>query len=402
MSMKRTIHISPTAVLFFLYFFIAATQSILSVSIGRILGDFSIQNAYQGLPKSGFEFGYLISFLIISTFLSGIHKTSMLWIGIVVSGVVFSIIGYSANPYVFCIGMGIYGLADGFLETGINSQVIEISPADSVGKVNLLHMFFAMGAFSSPLWIAHVVSAFGWRSMYKAASFVMLLFIPLLLLFGRTQHKKDASNPPTSMKSRHTNKVSVVRLLGVLKDRRFLFVILACAVYTAVQYSFVDWVVIYLTTEIGVQAETAAIALTLLWGSIILSRFIASRLHRGALKLFYLSAAICFPIVLTCLLVGSLVCIYISVVFFGLLCGHSIPTLTAHLGSLKAEDTVVALAANNLTVGVLGMLWPLVVALIKTHGSLHLALIVSFFFLPISAILAYYSREKGTNKESII
>ncbi len=401
MSMKRTIHISPTAVLFFLYFFIAATQSILSVSIGRILSDFSIQNAYQGIPKSGFECGYLISFLIISTLLSGMRKTSMLWIGIAVSGVMLSFIGFSANPYVFCIAMGIYGLADGFLETGINSKVISLSPRDSVKKVNLLHMFFAMGACSSPLWVARIVSLFGWRSMYKAASCIMLLFLPLLLLFRRAQPAEDRPIHPKS-NTGDTNKVSASSLLGIAKDRRFLFIILACALYTAVQYSFVDWIVIYLTTEIGIRAETAAIALTLLWGSIILSRFIASRLRSDAVRLFCFGVAVCFPIVLICLMIGSIISIYIAVVIFGLLCGHSIPTLTAYLGSLKAEDTVAALAANNLTVGVLGMLWPLVVALIKTHGSLHLALIVSFFFLPISAILAYYSREKGTNKESII
>ena len=370
--------------LFCLYVLSALSNGVLSVALGDILAEFALRNTGQGLLNSSSQLGCLFSYLLIPLLQNRSGRAALLCAGVGLAGLMQALMGFSPGLWLFLFALFFCGLGQGFLDSGINSLVIGLSGEHGGRVVNLLHMCYSLGATLSPLLLTLLLGGLGWRKTY-ALSGLLLLAGLLAFLLALFLHRRKAGAAPLP-KDKPASWTGFGRLL---RDRANLCAMAACALYTAAQYSLVNWLVVYLSEELGQSDARAAFALSLLWAGIILSRFFTSRARGNSLRRLYLGFFLCAPAYMLCLWLGGYGAVCAAVFAFGLLCGHGIPTFLAWLGAHNPDHTLTIVAVCNLCTGVFGALWPMVVAALRGAYSLRSALLLSGLLLLFSGLFAY-------------
>jgi fucose permease len=158
------------------------------------------------------------------------------------------------------------GLGAGALDGGANGLILDLFQEARGRALNTLHLFFSIGALSSPLVVGQLVDAgVAWQAIVMATG---LAVIPLALLYAiaRLPHGRHAADPQTSGARRRTPIAFRWPLLT-------LEVAIAC--YVAAEVGVSDWLVRFLDS---VPLGTATGALSLFWAGLALGRLVSARI----------------------------------------------------------------------------------------------------------------------------
>jgi fucose permease len=158
-----------------------------------------------------------------------------------------------------------FGLGCGAIDGGGNALILDMFPDARGRALNLLHLFFSLGALSSPFVVGRLVEAgVAWQAVMLGTG---LVAIPLAILLAVT-------GMPTG---RHTAEAGdgsrAVRRLTL--DPILLILALAIALYVASEIGVSNWLVRFLSSA---PLATATTALTLFWAGLTLGRLISARL----------------------------------------------------------------------------------------------------------------------------
>jgi len=194
-----------------------------------------------------------------------------------------------------------FGFGSGAIDGGMNGLVLDLYPDGRGRALNLLHLFFSLGALASPLAIGRLVEAgASWQTIIIGTGVVA---IPLAILFAVVAM-------PSGRHARSAGTATV--RVGLSVPLIALAVALAC--YVASEIGVSNWLVRFLeTASIGLATS----ALALFWGSLALGRIVTAWLgDRFDHALFAATAAFVAAVALVAaVLVPSLPA---SVVLFGL------------------------------------------------------------------------------------
>jgi fucose permease len=159
------------------------------------------------------------------------------------------------------------GVGSGVIDGGMNSLILDLSRRRPGGALNLLHLFFSIGAAASPLIVGQLVAAGAdWRAIVLwsagAAALVALLFATHAMPSGRRHGEAhDPATPANATPPRRS--VLPLALLGV-----------AIGCYVSAEIGTSSWLVRFLATT---PAGAATATLSAFWAALALSRLIASR-----------------------------------------------------------------------------------------------------------------------------
>jgi fucose permease len=167
---------------------------------------------------------------------------------------------------VFMIAAAPAGLGSGVVDGGMNGLILDLFRRRPGGALNLLHLFFSLGAAGSPLIVGQLVGAdLDWRTIVLGTA-VAAVVIGLLLA---------SQAMPTG---RHV-RTSVVDAAGGAPDRRrpilpLVLLALAIAFYVSSEIGVSSWLVRFLESA---SNDVATTTLAGFWGGLALGRLLASR-----------------------------------------------------------------------------------------------------------------------------
>ena len=159
-----------------------------------------------------------------------------------------------------------FGLGCGAIDGGGNALILDMFPDARGRALNLLHLFFSLGALSSPFVVGRLVDAgVAWQAVMLGTG---LVAIPLAILLAVTgmptgRHAAEAADGSRAIVGRLT------------LDPILLILALAIALYVASEIGVSNWLVRFLSSA---PLATATTALTLFWAGLTLGRLISARL----------------------------------------------------------------------------------------------------------------------------
>ncbi len=156
------------------------------------------------------------------------------------------------------------GLGAGALDGGGNGLILDLYPASRGRALNALHLFFSIGALSSPLVVGRLVDAgVAWQLVVLVTAAAT---VPVAVLFAVVQlpHGRRGTTPGTG-------PVSV----GPMVLRWPLLTLeVAIACYVASEVGVSNWLVRFLDS---VPLSLATTSLSLFWAGLALGRLVSAR-----------------------------------------------------------------------------------------------------------------------------
>jgi fucose permease len=189
------------------------------------------------------------------------------------------------------------GLAGGALQIGANSAVARLFPVNRTLHMNLLHLFFGIGAISGPRLLAGILDAgLPWSRAYWIAASVAGLAGVLALLRdlgcapegGTLQRRSpavagDGAGSPAPAGAVMSGGSSLLH-----RERAIRHGVLFMALYVGAEVSLSVWGPAYMEEELGLAKGVAAAGLSDFWLAMTVGRFLCvplARLVRGSVLL---------------------------------------------------------------------------------------------------------------------
>ncbi len=341
-------------------FVLLGTNAVIVSSLIR-----SLERAFHE-SDAGFGLLYLLGSLLfgVGAFMSGflterLGRKIVLASGAGVAVAALAVMALTSSWIVFLVSSAVMAWGTAVLDAGINALVLDLYRSERGSALNLLHLFFGVGALISPFMIgAALTSGLGWRVTIVVSD---LLFVVLLLAFALLAMPSG----------RHDRSVRVVRghaEAGTAGFGPFLWLALAIALYVAAEVGVSNWLVRLLASQ-PLIAATAT--LSLFWGG----------LAGGRLLSFWIAERFNYVVfTVACMLLGSLslACAVLTpwpadAVFFtltGLLYGPIYPMIMA-LGGRAYPDRLATLSGSLTTAAQVGsVIYPPLMGLMASRIGL--------------------------------
>ena len=246
-----------------------------------IMEGFALREARAGLLLASGSAGYLIGTLS-GGFL--IDRRGLKWAFLLGLGVEMLSLGlYTAAltfPVALAAGM-MLGLGSGFIETTLNTLPARIPDSQAGSLMNLVHLFFSLGAFISPLIIGGLLeSGWVWRTIYGVAIIptvglcLGVLGIRFPLAPDRTLLEKEENSRERCSENKKTQDTSRT----LLRQRPVILGALVLLFYVGGELGISSWVVLYLQRELHLSVGVASAGLSSFWIAMMVGRYGLSRL----------------------------------------------------------------------------------------------------------------------------
>jgi fucose permease len=155
-----------------------------------------------------------------------------------------------------------FGLGSGVIDGGMNGLTLDLYPASRGRALNVLHLFFSLGALASPLLVGRLVEAgTAWRSVVAGTA---LATIPLALVFALANLPSGRHAGAGDSSDAHGRITLAVPLIALA---------IAIACYVGAEIGVSDWLVRFLETA---SLGLATSALALFWGCLTLGRGVSA------------------------------------------------------------------------------------------------------------------------------
>jgi MFS transporter, FHS family, glucose/mannose:H+ symporter len=349
---------------------------------------FGINLAQQGTLFLLLYLGVFLASLIVGPLIDHLgHKVNLLVSSAIVSG---AMLGFAfAHSFVAAsFASVLLGLGGGGLNTCTNSLVSDLYGAQRGPMLNLLGIFFGVGALFVPLLAASIQ---GHLTITQLFVFCAVLAAILSLAYA------VISFPP----SRSGRGFSLAETLGVARYGGILPLAFILLFESGNEASVGGWTSTYVNSA-GFSPRAATLALAAYWGSLMAGRILAARMLRaiGKSQLVVASALLSLigcGVLLTSNLLGFLA---LGAVLIGLSYGPVFPTTLAIAGDRypKQAGTVFGLLFSVALIG--GMLLPWTVGQVSQELGVHMGMVVpgigAIGITALSAIVML--RERQTRK----
>jgi fucose permease len=208
------------------------------------------------------------------------------------------LLGFAIAPAwgIFLLAAAPAGLGAGGLDGGVNGLILDLYRASRGRALNLLHLFFSVGALTAPLVVGRLVEGgVAWQLVVAATGIVALVvggtFLTVPMPDGRHARIAAAAATdagPGAVPSR-TLVTGPVLLLAV-----------AIGCYVASEIGVSNWLVRFLEDE---PLSVATTALALFWAGLALGRLVAARVSD---RFDHVHFAIAASVAMSIALVGAI------------------------------------------------------------------------------------------------
>lgn len=186
-------------------------------------------------------------------------------------GLGFVVLGLAPGWVIFLIAALPTGLGCGAIDGGGNALVLDLFPSGRGRALNLLHLFFSVGALSAPLAVGRLVEdGVDWQWILVGTGLVALLLAVLFALVSMPdgRHVRPTADPAA------LSDPAVRRVRDRLAAPLLLMAV-AIACYVAAEVGVSNWLVRFLEPA---PLSVATTGLSLYWAGLTLGRLLSARL----------------------------------------------------------------------------------------------------------------------------
>jgi fucose permease len=264
-------------------------------------------------------------------------------------GLSLVVTGAASSYWIVLASFFCAGLCQRLLDTMLNALIGEAHTTRRGFYMNILHLFFGIGAFAGPLLARTILNAgIAWSGVYFIVGGAYLVaVVPGVAILKHTGM---------------TGKSAATHISWSLRSRPALFGLGFCLLFYVMHQSGVSsWFPFFFEAELGADADLASAALSVYWVGIILSRLLASRVSlRVRPSVLVIGGALVGGIVLFLgLVVGGGLFITLAAFATGILTGCIIPLclVVAHDWYHQNTGSVTSLLAFFMLAGRLFAPW---------------------------------------------
>jgi len=351
--------------------------------VPNLMATFGIRESMAGVLLGLGSLGFVAGPLFAGAIIDRVNVRAALIVGLAIE--VAALVLFGLSPLFFLAAGANFAihLGSSFVETAANVMPTLTRQRRSAHSVmNLVHMFFSVGAFVGPFLIGLYLEATGaWRPiMFFALIPTAVLFVwTLTVRFPKRRIVSDTPQRPFE----HLG--SVIRTpYAILGSLTLLF-------YVGAEVGVSSWVVYYLQQRLAMTPVASASGLSILWIFIMVGRLLNSILGNrfSSLSLVTISGIAGALGVGVFLFVDSTIAAYLVLAWIGLCFSGVFPNVMAELNNRDPAKigTVTAVMAVGAALGAGFFQWLVgflaetvsLTAAFVTPGVLQLLVVVSFW-----------------------
>ena len=161
------------------------------------------------------------------------------------------------------------GFLVGIIWIHANTNMVQGSVNNKESVVSIGHVFFALGAFTSPIIAANLIAGgFGWKTIYYIVIFLVILSLSLYLIFER-QKKEDPKSVP--------EKFAFNKIFGNRSKNIFLILsLVVIAFYFILETIIITWFPTFLRLGRSFDIIEAGYTISIFWVGMLIGRLILS------------------------------------------------------------------------------------------------------------------------------
>jgi fucose permease len=205
--------------------------------------------------------------------------------GFLLSAFSISLMGFIYQFIFLILLMSLLGVGLGFIEIGANSLGAKIFVKKSAMMMNMLHLFFGVGASIGPRYAGWLLNLnFNWYQIYYTA-LILIAFLMIYLLFSKF---------PSELEN---DKKDNIAIKDIITQKKVWFFAILLGSGVAVEVGIGSWLVNYLYVGRSFSAAAASSYLSLFFVVFTLGRLVGGYFteHLGYIKiLFYFSFGMIF------------------------------------------------------------------------------------------------------------
>ena len=349
-----------------------------------------INLAQQGTLFLLLYFGIFFASIVIGPLIDRFgHKVNLLLSSAIVCG---AMLAFScADSFLTAsIAAVLLGLGGGGLNTCTNALISDLYGDQRGPMLNLLGIFFGVGALFVPLLAASIEGHFTITQLFLLCAVLAAICSLVYAMI---------SFPPTAS----SQEFSLRKTLGVVRYEGVLLLALILFFESGNEASIGGWTSTYVNSA-GFSSRAATMVLAAYWAALMLSRILAARMLRTVGKSQLIAASAVLSLVGCAVLLTSQLfsLLALGTVLIGLSYGPIFPTTLAVAGDRHSQQagTVFGFLFSVALIG--GMLLPWTVGEVSQTLSLRMGMIVpGFGAIGITALSTAVSlRERHTRKMS--
>lgn len=283
--------------------------------------EFSLSNAGMAALGSVQSVVGLLMSLVFSRFIDHVDKRKLMFIGggVYVMGCLFN--GLSSGPAMTIAALVIIGVGGNVITTALYPALTSTDPQNSNKYTNMLQVFYGAGAMIAPVLLSVFMGGMhmNWRGHYLIISCATLLMLGLSSLV----------QPETSMRLQKAVQVSqhaqVPVFQKIYKTAAFWLLSLSIGFYMCMETGLMNYARQYF--EAMGDSKSAGLAISVAWGLMLPTRFMASKMKRHKGKMVCISFVFAGLALLLMALLRIPVVSLVWCALFGLFAGPGWPTI---------------------------------------------------------------------------
>ena len=205
-------------------------------------------------------------------------RRTVLTLGAALTGIGLVLMGVLPAWAAFLLAALPTALGVGVLDGGMNGLVLDLAPSGRGRSLNMLHLFFSVGALTAPLVVGRLVDAgVVWTSIFVVTGVVGLAVAAGFARVAMPDGRVAAAVPGTLGEATDGDPAEprdAVPTTSLLTGPLILLAV-AIGVYVASEVGISNWLVRFLEPA---PLTTATTALSLFWAGLALGRFVSSRI----------------------------------------------------------------------------------------------------------------------------
>lgn len=339
---------------FYAFFINGITALIIGAIMPEILADFNLGYNQGGMLLSFQSIGNLIaSFFSGMIFLYLGNKTGIVLLSSM-TALGFLGMTLTKSPLFLLLPFFLTGLGRGSVTNMSNTIVNDVGDGKP-GPLNILHTFFAVGAFMAPFFAAFSLKmGFSWK-------FILRVVSALAVLMVLTYSRMDIGNEP----SRGGKEVKEKASFDFLKNLDFYLSSGILFFYVGVEYAVNGWIVTYLKDTGTMSTSLAQNILSILWIVIIFGRLFTANISKRVDKKTILLASSTGTLIFfgLFLISSSIWAIVACILGLGFFLSGIYPTTVSNVGSVLKESSM-AMGTLLAVAGLGGILMPYITGVV--------------------------------------
>ncbi len=297
--------------------------------------------------------------------------------GILVAATVLIIIGLEGMAFARSMGMlraaiVIIGFGGGIINGGTNALVADISSGERGASLNLLGVFFGVGAVGVPFVLGALTGRFAQSVLIAAMG--TLVAVPLIVI--------ATTNFPAPKQPQAFPIAAAGRLF---RDPLLLMMGLMLFLESGIEITVGGWTSTFVNEELAVQARNALFILSLYWMGMMLARLaLGSVLRRASpFRVLYICMTIALIGAAVLLMTQTVPLAAVGVFMLGVGFAATFPNILGFIGDRYAtlSGTAFSLAIAMALVG--GMLLPYVTGVLGARYGMR----GSFVIVPVALVI---------------